>query len=268
MPAAEIQETSGPGDGERLARQAVEEGVDTLVGVGGDGSLHELVNGIAPRFDAIRLGLIPLGTGNDFSRSVSVSDTPREAVETLLAGEEKRVDVVRIEARAGERYALNGVSGGFAALVSEKVDSETKERLGIAAYVVTAGRSLPDIVPSQLHLTIDDEEIDVESYAFIVLNGRTIGGGLPLAPEARLDDGRADLLVIPTLGAARLAAVLPLVLLGQHGDHEELIRRRARRIVVEADPPMSFNSDGEPWASTPATFEVLSRRVRFLVGPA
>jgi len=267
LSGAEVRETEGEGHATELARQAAEDGFELVVAAGGDGTLNEVLNGLAVDLSAVRLGVVPLGTGNDFVRSIGVPAELDEAVEVLCRGRTRRIDVARASAGAATRYFLNMSAGGFSNEIDELMDPEVKRRWGPLAYVRSAAMAIPELTAHHARIVLDgEEELEVDLYAMVVANARYVASGIPAAPSARLDDGALDVLVFRETTAAQLAGLLPRALLGRHEESEHVVWRRAQRVEVEADPPLPFNADGEPIGDSPATFEILPRALEIVCG--
>ena len=263
---AEVCTTEGPGDAERLAREAVEAGYEQVIAAGGDGTLNEVVNGLAVDFGAARLGLLPLGTGNDFARSIGVPAELDGALAVLAAGRTAALDVGRAVA-ATPRHFVNVSAGGFSGVINEKMDAEVKRSWGPLSYLRSAVEAFPELAPFQATLRLDGgETLDVSAYSVVVANARYVAAGIPVAPEARLDDGLLDLMIVPESSVPQLAVLVPLVLLGRHTGSDLAIFRRAAAIELRSEPPMSFNVDGELLPDQPTRFEVLPRALRVVVG--
>lgn len=256
-------------EGEEIAREAVRNGVDLVIAAGGDGTLNEVLNGLSEDFSRVRLGLLPLGTGNDFARSVGIPAEVDAAIAILVEGQTRRLDVASavIGETGSARYFLNMSAGGFSGEVSEKAD-EAKERWGPLAYLRSALGVLPDLKGFRSVITLNGaERLELETYNVVISNARYVAAGIPVAPQAILDDGMLDVMIAPAASLGQLAVLLPQVLLGRHIDSELLIFRRATRVEIESDPPMTFNVDGEICGSDPARFEVLPRALEVVVGP-
>ncbi len=259
--------TDEAGDAIRFAASAVEQGSDLVVAAGGDGTINEVVNGLSKSWDRARLGVIPLGTGNDFARTLDVPTDIDAAVEVLLQDNHRPVDVVCVESDQ-TRYFINVSAGGFSGLVDEKLSDEMKASWGPLAYMRAALIALPDLTGYHMTIQFDDEEPqELVAYNVVVANARFVAGGIPVAPEALLDDGQVDVLLVPVTSLPRLAALVPLVLLGRHQESADITFRRASRLKVESKPGMWFNTDGELVGNQPATFTVLPRALRVIVGP-
>jgi diacylglycerol kinase (ATP) len=258
--------TEAPEDAARFAAEAVREGYERIIAAGGDGTLNGVVNGMAENFAAARLGLIPLGTGNDFGRSIGLAPDPARAVDVLLAGRLREIDVVRVH-NGGTSHFINVSGAGFTAEVGENLSGAAKSWWGGIAYVWAAARTLPSLREYQATLVLDDrEKLEVSAYNILIANARYVGGGIPIAPQARLDDGQVDITIVPAMPATALLAVIPKILNWTHLDSPELIFRRAAKVHVCCYPDIPFNVDGEMVGSGPVTFETLPRVLRMIVG--
>jgi diacylglycerol kinase (ATP) len=264
----EVRLTEKEGDGRALAAEAVQAEADLIVAVGGDGTLNEVLNGMAEGFGRVRLGLLPLGTGNDFARSIGIPADLEEALKVLAAGRTRRIDVGVARIGGGEaRCFLNMSAGGFSGKVSEKAD-EAKERWGPLSYLRSALGALPELHGFKSVITLNgSERLELATYNIVVSNGRFVAAGIPVAPQAIVDDGMLDIMIAPEASMGQLALLLPQVLLGRHTNSDLLIFRRVTRLEIESDPPMTFNVDGELCGQDPAQFEILPRALEAVVGP-
>ena len=252
------------GDAERFAREAVD--FDLIVSAGGDGTLNEVVNGIAQAGCNATLGLLPLGTGNDFARILGVPNDLKTATEHLVAGKTRAIDVVRVTSD-GVRYFVNVSSGGFSGVVDEKLTPEMKRTWGPLAYLRSAAAAFSELRGYITSVTLDDAEaFELDLYNVVVANGRYVAGGIPVAPEAELADGLLDIVLVPERGPAELALVAAQILVGKHLSSDAIIFRRAKKISVSSRPGMWFNVDGELIGNEPATFELLPKALRCVVG--
>lgn len=258
--------TDQPGAAQTLARQARENGCELIIAAGGDGTINEVVNGLAPNFEDVCLGVLPLGTGNDFVRSINVPCELDAALDVLATQQTQSIDVVRVTSD-DERYFINVSAGGFSGLVDEKLTAEMKRTWGPLAYLRSAAMALPDLTDYHTSVTFDDEEQqEIKVYNIVVANARYVAGGIPIAPQAYPDDGLVDVLIIPVASMSQLAFLVPQILLGQHLDNDLLIFRRARKVRVDSRPRMWFNADGELVGNEPSTFDVLPLALRVIVG--
>jgi diacylglycerol kinase (ATP) len=229
-----------------------------------------VVNGLADDFGKVRLGLLPLGTGNDFARSIGVPDDLEQALAVLERGEARAVDVGRATIGEVSRYFVNMSAGGFSGEVSERA-GEAKDRWGPLAYMRAAIDALPELKGFLSTIVVNGAEtLRMEASNIIVSNGRYVASGIPAAPRAVLDDGLFDVLIAPAVTIPQLAALVPQVLLGRHMDNDLLLFRRATRLEIECDPPMAFNVDGELIGENLggiARFEILPRALQVIAGP-
>lgn len=258
----EIVETAEAGHARRLAAEAAASGVDRVVAAGGDGTLHEVVNGIAPDFRP-QLGLLPLGTGNDFARIAGIPDRPSAAAELLARGTSRRIDAVELVVGDGEtRYFLNVSAGGFSGEVSGLQSEERKAAWGPLSYLRTALEAVSELASYRVRVRFDpgtDHEVlaELDLVNAVVANGSHAASGLPVAPGARLDDGLLDVVLIENAPMSRLSLLGPKLLVGTHRDDELVVYRRARRVEIEAEPAMEFNADGEMVGTTPLVYRIL-----------
>lgn len=263
----DLRVTSRPAEAVEFARDAVSSGYDRIVAAGGDGTVNEVINGIAPDFGRVEFAVLPFGTGNDFARTVGVPAGDLEkALDTIAAGRTRAVDVVRV--RSDEiRHFINVSAAGFSGAVNEKLTGEMKKTWGPLAYLRSAAEALPDLTDYHTSLIVDEREtIELKAYNVVVANARFVAGGIPIAPEAEIDDGLLDIVILPAASLPRLALIVPLIIAGKHWGDESLLCRRAHKLEIDSTPGMWFNVDGELVGNEPAVFEVLPRALRVVVG--
>jgi diacylglycerol kinase (ATP) len=264
LPNAEVRLTNKPSSAARFARTAIGKGRETIIAAGGDGTLNEVINGIGENLGAARVGLLPLGTGNDFARSLNLPVDLEAAIDVILAGETRAVDLVRVTSD-DVCYFVNVSAGGFSGLVDEKLTPEMKKTWGPLAYLRSAAAALPELRAYRTTLAFDNaESLMLELYNVVVANGRYVAGGMLIAPEASIDDGLLDVVLIPKRPAPELALVVAQIALGTHLSSDAVIHRRAAKLTVNSKPGMWFNVDGELVGNEPATFEVVPRALRFI----
>ncbi|MFN2542560.1 MAG: diacylglycerol kinase family protein [Chthoniobacterales bacterium] len=260
-----IRVTRRRGDAEKFARAAIRAGYDWIVTAGGDGTLNEVINGIARRGDKVRLGLVPLGTGNDFARSLGLPAEVDENIDVLRSANTKRIDLVRVRSKR-LRYFVNVSAGGFSGAVDEKLTPELKRAWGPLAYIRSAAAALPKLQAYRTEILLDDKErLSLDLYNVVIGNGRFVAGGLPIAPEADPSDGWLDVILIPNHPAPKIALLAGEMLVGKHLHDAAIVFRRAKKIAVRARPRMWFNVDGEPVGNAPAVFQILPRALNFVV---
>jgi len=262
---ADVCLTTKVGSEARLARTAIRQGAELIVAAGGDGTLNGVINGIAEHTDGAWVGLIPLGTGNDFARSLGLPTDVERAIEIIRAGATRAIDLVRVTSDE-VRYFINVSAGGFSGLVDEKLTADMKKTWGPLAYLRGAAAALPQLRAYQTTLAFDNtESLMLDLYNVVVANGRYVAGGTLIAPEASIDDGMLDIILIQKRSAPELALLAASVALGTHLSSDAIVFRRAAKVTVNSKPGMWFNVDGELVGNEPARFEILPRALRFAV---
>jgi len=264
-----LRETNRPGQAREFATEAVREGYDLIVAAGGDGTINEVVNGLATNFAAARLGVIPLGTGNDLARTLAIPETPLEALELLTSGPERSLDLIKVEAVGRETvYCINVAAGGFSGQVDEVLTDELKASWGPLAYLRGAIGALPDLTGYETIITWEDGPTHrIEALNMIVANGRTAAGGFQVAPLANPEDGLLDVVIVRYGSLLDLAGVVARLLAANYLDSDQVLHRTARRVHIASRPGMWFNIDGELLCKEPVTFSVLPQALRVIVGP-
>lgn len=266
----QVWRTADAGDAERMAARAVEQGAGRVVACGGDGTVNEVVQGLLRHPAPARLAVVPLGTANDLARTLDLPADPEAAVELVERGEERTIDVLRVESAGRVRHCVNVAAGGFSGEVDRAVESaELKEVWGPLAYVAGAVEVARELQPYEVVLQVDDEPPEpVPALAVTVANGRTCGGGLRVAPWADPEDGLLDVTVIRHGSVLELGGLAARLLSGTILDSPHVLRRQGQRVHVRSAPPMWFNVDGELYTEEPATFAVVPKALRVTVGPA
>lgn len=261
-----VEETYALRKPERLP-EAVEEvlgkGCDLLVLGGGDGSVSTVVDFLAGRETV--LGLIPLGTANDFARTLEIPVELEEACRTIACGKVVDVDL----GLAGDNYFVNVATVGIGAEVTRALSPRLKKRFGSLAYPLAAIKAFFRHEPFSARLTFpegDHEPVELERLLQVAVgNGRFYGGGLAVSPEAGMDDKRLDVYAI-RLGRHRdLIGVARYLRSGDFINQENVCQYRTRRVRVETEPELPVNIDGEVVARTPQEFRVVPDALRVMV---
>lgn len=251
---ADVLWTGAPGHAVELARTAKRES-DVVCAVGGDGTVHEVVNGLMP--NPVPLVVIPVGSGNDFAGLFGCPRTPDELDAVLGDGMGVRVDVIE----TNDRYCMNSAGLGFEALVTKKSLDITRVR-GIALYLLAVARALVsyDCPPMTIRLS-GGEVIEGERLLVSVANGVSAGGGFHLTPDAFPDDGEVDLCIVERMGRARMMRLLPRAIGGGHTGARGVTMRRSSGVTIESPRPFHVHIDGEYMGeqSGPIHFRVIPR---------
>lgn len=240
----EILLTRSRGEASALARNAA---FRVVVALGGDGTVHEVANGIAGT-DRV-LGVLPAGSGNDFVKSIGVSSRLDQALDTLISGNERRIDLgeVRLGGNSHTIFFVNGLGIGFDASVAERVQ-EMRFFSGTLLYVAAVLRTLGQYRAPQFSVQLEDNgDYTARNLLIAVGNGMCAGGGFYLTPEAKNDDGLLDVCIIKDLPVHKILRIMPLVMKGKHCSLPEVTYTKAPQLKVSTQLPESFtvHADGE-----------------------
>ncbi|CAM3196085.1 diacylglycerol kinase [Nocardioides dubius] len=242
---------------EHLARQAVRDGAGALIAVGGDGSVHLAAQALAGT--DVPLGVVPAGTGNDVARYLALPRTdPLAAVEVILAGRTKRIDL----ARSGSRYFVTVLAAGFDAVVNERANAMSWPR-GQMRYNLATLAELRTFQPLRYTLDLDGERVETEAMLVAVGNGTSFGGGLRITEGARLDDGLLDVVLVKPLSRLGLIRAYPGLFDGSVVEHPQFRRYRVRRATIAAAGIVSY-ADGERFGPLPLTVEAVPRALKVI----
>ena len=263
----EVRVTWEEGDAERYVAEAVSDGADCIVAAGGDGTLSEVASALAHRDAAAAalpaLGLVPLGTANDFASAAGIPDTPLDALELIAQAPAVAIDLLRIEAEHGPHWCANVASGGFGTQVTVETDEGLKKMLGGLAYLITGMGKLGQIDPIQARFEGPEFSWEGEFIALGLGNGRQAGGGQALCPDALLDDGLLDLTIVPEMTGEVAATLGTLVTSGKQAALERVaVRARLPWPSIEAAIPLTLNLDGEPETSRHFRIDCVPGRLR------
>jgi diacylglycerol kinase (ATP) len=222
------------------ASRAAEEGVERLVAAGGDGTFHHVAQGLTG--SKCVMGVVPLGRGNDLAGTLGIPSDLSEAVEVAIRGRVRDIDVGRV----GGHSFLGYCGVGFDSEVAAYVQQGRGPFSGQAAYVYGVLRTLAAFKPPVIRVEHDGGTYEKGAMFAVVCNHSRFGGGMYIAPEAKIDDGMLDLVVVEAISKLKLLRIFPKVYKGEHVGHPAvtIVRTRSARIYV--DRPMTMASDGEP----------------------
>jgi YegS/Rv2252/BmrU family lipid kinase len=257
----EVVETLARGDATRLAAEAARAGERIVLVGGGDGTLNEVVQGLAGTETAV--GAIPLGTVNVWVRELGLPLDPAETARELLCGEARQIDLGRINGR----YFLMMAGLGFDAEAVLALEGAPKGRFRALTFFAAGARAALRTRGNRLRLRADGETFETNAALVTIGNTRLWAGAVQITHRATAADGLLDVCVFP--GASLLTKLrhLLLVFIGRHEDDPEVIYLQARDLQIAARPPLPIQVDGEPSGSTPARVELVPGALRVLVGP-
>ena len=254
-----VHETTEKGNATKAATLAAERRFDTIVVAGGDGTINEVVTGLAESDYRPRVGIVPAGTTNDFARALHIPKSVDKAVDIIVAGQTKKLDIGKVN----QHYFVNISGGGKLTEVSYEVPSKLKTMIGQLAYIIKGAELLPRLRPIHTRIEYDGELFEGEIMMFLVANTNSVGGFEKLAPDAEMDDGVFDLLVLKKANIAELLRAITAATRGAHFDDPNVLYVQAKSIRVETDEKMQLNIDGEYGGDLPGVFTNLKQHIEY-----
>ncbi|MGI8846671.1 MAG: diacylglycerol/lipid kinase family protein [Candidatus Dormibacteria bacterium] len=257
--------TAYPGEATERVREALLDGVQRIVVVGGDGTLNEVVNGCfqgdgAAVSEDFTIGVIPCGTGGDFARhALGLTDDPRRNARLIADGSLRSVDVGKVAFDSGTvRYFVNIADCGIGGEVVARVNRNTLKGTGLRGSAVFLGTSLSTLMRfggRAASIDIDGELVARRVQQVVVANGRAFGGGMLIAPRAEIDDGLFDVVIVAEMGRLEALRAMPALYRGNHLGHRAVEVRRGRRVRITAEDgdELLFDIEGEQVERAPAT---------------
>jgi len=237
-----------PGHAIDLAKQAGEQGYDLVIAMGGDGTVHEVMNGLmkVPAEKRPILGVVPVGSGNDFGHGIGASTTPSEALNRAINGEPTTVDLgLMIDGHGRKEYFDNTLGIGFGAIVTIRSHQIPLLR-GFLMYLTAVIQTIVlDHNPIKMQMEIDGKKVEESIIYLILCNGSREGGGFLIAPNARIDDGLLDYAMITNVSRLKMFRIVPEVMKGTHGRFKEVTMDRCKKFTLTADRPLYIHADGE-----------------------
>lgn len=281
--------THGPEDAEKAAANARQAGYDTVIACGGDGTLHEVVNGLAAAEGEAtcggkdlgtdsyhsnhsshseienpwetKLGIIPAGTTNDFARALKIPMDVVQACKVIYKDNVQKTDLACLN----QRMFINIVGGGYLTDVTYEVPIKLKTYLGQLAYFVKGIEKLPNLTPMKVCLKTPDLVIDEEIMLFLTANSTSVGGFRNLAPKACMSDGMLDLIVLKTVNIAEFLQLVSMALYGGHIGHPKVIYLQTPWVEITSQDDVSLNADGEFAGHLPCRIAVHPRKINIIV---
>ena len=265
--ALDVRVTWEGGDAERYVAEAIADGVGTIIAGGGDGTLSEVVTTLAHRGEAADalpvLGLLPLGTANDFATAAGICAAPDVALRLVRDAPAAAIDLLKLQANGDTHWVANLASGGFGTEVTTDTHEGLKKWLGGLAYVLTGLSRLGRIEPLRARLHGPDFEWEGEFIALGIGNGRQAGGGQALCPDALIDDGLLDVTIVPPLEGELLATFGTAMTEGKLAALDDVaVRRQLQWIEIDAADALTLNLDGEPVEAGHFRIDCVPKRLR------
>ena len=276
----ECKFTTRAGEATELAAEAARSSVELIIACGGDGTISEVTNGILTSGKDAELGILPSGTGGDFRKTLRISSNAREAAQVLRTGRTRRIDIGRVTFTGADgalqsRYFLGVASFGMSADVISRVKEGGPDWLPSQAPKWITGRvsfgaamlqSALKTEATRVFVQLDDQREQLMTVANLcVANARYFGGGMKIAPDAKLADGKFDVVSVGDLGAARIFANAPRLYTGTHLSMREVGHALAAKVLARAaqdDQRIAIEVDGELPGYLPATFQIIPQSLR------
>lgn len=246
--------TPEPNSAKNEAERAAKAGFNLIVAAGGDGTINEVVNGIAPLKHRPKLGIIPAGTTNDYARALKIPrEDPIGAAKVIAKGQTIKMDI----GEAGKKWFVNIAAGGLLTELTYGVPSQVKSLFGYLAYLVKGAELLPQIKPIKMHLEYDGGTYDGKASMFFLALTNSIGGFEQIVPDASLDDGKFTLIVVKTSNLIEILQLITMVLNGgKHVNDPRILYVKTSKLVAKpVDEKMMINVDGEYGGDAPMTFK-------------
>jgi len=276
----DVVATSAPLEAVTLAENASKK-YSAVIAVGGDGTVHEVVNGLlraSNEREAISLGVIPLGNGDDFAKVIppetQIGDKVfdwRVAVDKIAKGETKLFDVGRLASSSSDsnpQYFMNGMDIGFGAQAALNFTTVPSFLSGMSAYLAAIMKTLVDYRIPKVSIQIDDQPAFKQSTTMtVVSNGRCFGSGFWVCPDAVVDDGLLNVMVADGIGRVKILKLIPKIMKGTHVNEPILKNYLAKQVVISSDAPFAVEADGEvPYSQTTRLeVQVLEKKLRVIV---
>lgn len=256
-----VNETAGEGDATNYCLNACKDGCDLVISIGGDGTLHETINGMMDQEHRPRLGVVPLGTVNDFARALNISLDPEEAIRQLRSDQIHIVDLGKIN----DRLFANVVAAGSLAEALFSVSSEEKSKLGSFAYLKEGLKDLVNTPNNQLTIEHDGQVWEGESPLFLAALTNSVGGFEKLSPKATVDDGLIHCFVIRNISVFNTITLGTSLLFGNLMDHKDVDYFTAKEVHVRSTEAIRTNVDGEEGPALPIRISVLPRHIEVII---
>lgn len=271
--------TQGPDDATRLTREALRDGVELVVAIGGDGTINEVANGFFEDSKAVApestMGVLPFGTGGDFRKTLHIPKDIAKAAAILAQFKTKRIDLGNLDfttrsGEAGQRIFVNITSFGISGEIDEKVNSSSKRLGGRMTFMLATLKVGMGFEAKRVRLVFDDEQdkaVESTISTVAVANGCYFGGGMHIAPEAEIDDGRFDVVAIGEMGIGESILNGRRLYKGTHLELDKVSSRRASKVHAESidGQEVLIDMDGEVPGTLPATFTLMPEALRFVV---
>ncbi|PZD92912.1 diacylglycerol kinase [Paenibacillus sambharensis] len=254
--------TVGEGDASLAASDAVERGFDIVIAAGGDGTLYEVINGMAEHPVRPPLGILPLGTTNDFARALGIPKHWEYACDLIIQQYARPIDL----GKANQRYFINIAGGGSLTELTYEVPSKLKTMIGQLAYYMKGLEKMTRLRPSEMLIqAAGQDDIHEEILLFLICNSNSVGGFEKLAPSASLEDGLLDVIVLKKCNLGEFIRIASMALRGEHLNDPHILHFQTSQLKVTTPGYVQLNLDGEYGGTLPCTFSILPSHLHIFV---
>ncbi|WP_409303843.1 diacylglycerol/lipid kinase family protein [Peribacillus sp. SCS-155] len=256
-----VRKTQKEGDAISFANEACTNVYETVIAMGGDGTISETINGLAEQEHKPSFGIIPLGTVNDFARALNIPLNPEEAIRILGRQNRKAVDIGKVN----DLYFMNVLAVGAIAEATYSVSPEQKTKLGSFAYFVEGAKALINKTPFKLTVEHDGGSWTGDAFLMVSALTNSVGGFESLAPQAEVNDGMIHCFIIKELSVPQMIKIVPRLLKGQLAEHDGVEYIRSRTLHVSSEEDMAVNLDGDEGQQLPFDATVLPGHLNIFV---
>ncbi|HEY9576769.1 MAG TPA: YegS/Rv2252/BmrU family lipid kinase [Pseudobacillus sp.] len=257
----DVRLTEKEGDATAFAAEACTNKYDVVISIGGDGTLNETINGLAEKEHRPALGIIPLGTINDFARALGVPLDPEEAIAVIGGNKLQNTDIGKIN----DRYFLNIIALGGIAESTADVSSGQKTILGSFAYFLEGAKTLVNKTPFDVAITADEQQWEGEALLFLAALTNSVGGFENMAPEARANDGKLHCFIIKDIALPKLVRVIANLLKGELKKDPDILYFQTSQVTISSSVLLKANVDGDTGEEVPLTLQVLKEHINVFV---
>ncbi|WP_373852506.1 diacylglycerol kinase [Listeria fleischmannii] len=254
-----VSSTSEPKSVLKLAKAAADSGVQTIVAAGGDGTVNEVVNGIMRSDKRPVLGILPMGTTNDYARALGVNKNPLDALNNIINRETVEIDIGKANR---DEFFINNVAAGKITEITYAVSETKKNRYGRLAYLLDGLKMLPKLRSTNVEITFDSEQFSGPILLCFVNNSNTVGGLESLCPPAEINDGYFDLLILKKVSKAKLFSLFLLLKRGTHLESPYVIYRQVKNVKLESNDDLNVSYDGVYGGPAPYELEILANALQ------
>ena len=249
----DIELTKGPGLALELAKKAVKDGYNTVVAAGGDGTVNQVLNGLAE--SGIPMAVLPCGTGNDFAAMLGMPKDLKESMQQILNGSIGQVDLCKVN----DHYFISSVGVGFDGQVAHTVNNSFPYLRGMIVYILGVLKTIFSYRGHHLRITIDGKTTELDALLVAIANSKSYGGGLKIAPDALINDGLLDICTAKMMKPLEILLSLPKLVKGTHGALKKIRFYKGKSISLESDTPLYYQVDGEVFKGTSLNIQLISQ---------